>query len=82
VVRLRILQHGRIQLAQIIHALHLSGVLAGRVERRQQDRDEHRNDANDHQQFDESKTRPRTRRIPMTHTDLPLDLTHIDVDRG
>src|SRR4051812_19525916 len=43
-------------LLQMIAALHSSSGFAGRLNRRQQQRDEHADDGNHHQQLDESKT--------------------------
>jgi hypothetical protein len=43
-------------LPQVRQALHRLGLLARAVQRRQQNRDQQRNNANDHQQFDQRES--------------------------
>jgi len=58
---------GLSDLTQVARALDAVGLLAGSVERREQDGDQQRDDADNHQQFDEGKA-PRFTRV--LHTKL------------
>ena len=56
-----VLQTAQGKLPEVVFALHQPGSLAGRLHRRQQQRNQNPDDRNDHQQLDQRKTAERTK---------------------
>ena len=63
-------------LTEVAGALHTVGLLTGAVERREQNRDEQRDDPNDHQQLDEGKPSAARRKL---HNEAPFNCAARDL---